>query len=177
MRDNSLLLIELVAQYKEWLAATYSPPDIEALFIDDAGYPAWAEIERYVAQLLAEHQLATLSHDDQVNLLYLIARNWDIGSLIGWLSPTPGSPLSNVGDLAAADFLRLATTVATLTHPAFTDAKYQFAAACRKFSSLTKELETVLQAFGQDPDAYTRSQAQQSLRELGYAGPLGTDCQ
>ncbi|RZL04872.1 MAG: hypothetical protein EOO62_20325 [Hymenobacter sp.] len=117
-------------------------------------------------------QLAALNSDDQVNLLYLIARNWDIGSLINWLSPTPGSPLSNVGELATADFLRLATTAATLTHPAFTDAKYQFAAACRNFYSLTEELETVLHTFCQDPDAYTRTQAQQSLRALGYAGPL-----
>ncbi|MDJ0366332.1 hypothetical protein QMK33_14325 [Hymenobacter sp. H14-R3] len=162
----------MVTQYKEWLTATYSPPDIEALRIDAAGYPAWTEIERYVAQLLAQQQLASLSHADQVNLLYLIARNWDIGSLIGWLSPTPGSPLSNVGDLAVTDFLRLATTVVTLKHPALTDAKYQFAAACRKFSALTKELETVLHAFCQDPDAYTRSQAEQSLRALGYVGPL-----
>lgn len=175
MIDGSLLLSKLVTQYKEWLAVTYSLQDIETFAIDDAGYPAWSEIERSVAQLLAAQQLALLSHDDQVNLLYLVARNWDIGSLIGWLSPTPGSPLSNVGDLMPADFLRLATTVATLTHPAFTDAKYQFAAACRKFSSLTEELETVLQAFCQDPDAYTRSQAQQSLRALGYVGPLSAD--
>jgi hypothetical protein len=172
MVSKSLLLSKLVAQYKEWLAATYSPQDIAARVADDAGYPAWTEVENCFSQLLVEQQLASLSHADQVNLLYLIARNWDIGSLIGWLSPTPGSPLSNMGELATADFLRLAATAATLTHPAFTDAKYQFAAACRNFTSLTKELETVLHAFCQDPDAYTRTQAQQSLRALGYAGPL-----
>ena len=164
------MLSTLVAEYKEWLAATYSPRDIEALFVDEAGYPAWGKIETYFAHLLAEGQLASLSYDDQVNLLYLIARNWDIGSLIGWLSATPGNPLSNRGHLAPADFLRLATTVATLTHPAFTDAKYQFAAAGRNFSVLTEGLETVLLAFCQDPDAYTRTQAQLSLRALGYAG-------
>jgi hypothetical protein len=171
MAGKSLLLSELAAKYKAWLAATYSLQDIEALLTDDAGYPAWTEIETHFAQLLVEQQVAALSPEDQVHLLYLIARNWDIGSLINWLSPAPGGPLSNVGKLTTADFLRLAATAATLTHPAFTDAKYQFAAACRNFNSLTEELETVLHRFCQDPDAYTRTQAQQSLRALGYAGP------
>lgn len=172
MVGKSLFLRELVVKYKAWLATTYLPQDIEELLIDAAGYPAWTEIETHVAQLLAEQQLAVLSPDDQVNLLYLIARNWDLGSLINWLSPAPGRLLSNVGELAAADFLQLAAVAATLTHPAFTDAKYQFAAACRNFHSLTEELETVLHTFCQDPDAYTRAQAQQSLKALGYAGPL-----
>jgi hypothetical protein len=162
-------LASLVAKFKFWLAVHYSPQEIEQLRTDDAGYPAWAEIDNYFAFLLAHDRVASLLRAEQVDLLYLIARNWDIGTMIAWLSPQVGS-LSNDGTLKPDDFLQLATTLTTISHMEYRDAKVQFAVASRKFSSLSPRLQQVLLAFFDDSDEYVKTSALASLGKLGYLG-------
>lgn len=159
-------LSELVAKFRRWLAETHTAEEIDQLVLDDAGYPYWNEVAEYVTALLATDGVATLSDAEQTALLYLIARNWDIGWLIAWLSP--GEQLSNLGILRQADFLRLASKVTTLTHAEFNDAKFQFAVSCRKFPALTPELERVLLALFYDAHSYTKTCALASLAQLHY---------
>ncbi|MFD1875030.1 hypothetical protein [Hymenobacter bucti] len=159
-------LPELVAQFRQWLTANYTAEEIDQLNVDDAGYPHWKEVAAYVTALLAADGVAALTDDEQTDLLYLVARNWDLGWLIAWLSP--GEQLSNLGVLKQADFLRLAAKAATLTPREFADAKYQFAVACRKFAALTPELERVLLALYREADDYTKTCALASLAKLRY---------
>jgi hypothetical protein len=164
---SSPTLASLVAKFKHWLAAQYSQQEIEQLCTDDAGYPGWAEIDKYFAFLLAHGSVASLSYVEQLDLLYLIARNWDIGTMIAWLSPHEGS-LSNDGFLKPEHFLRLATTLTTLTQAEFRDAKYQFAVAGRKFGVLSLPLQQILLNFFDDPDEYVKTSALATLGKLGY---------
>lgn len=162
-------LAQLVVEFRAWLAANYAPQDIAALHVDNAGYPGWPQVTKAVGELLRAGQLPHLSYVAQCNLLYLIARNWDIGSLLNWLYSEPA--LSNVGPLSEADFLRLACTVAHLSHPEYDDAKSQFAACFRKLPALTAEGQEVLLAlFGATGHEYTQQQALRSLAHLGYPG-------
>jgi hypothetical protein len=155
----------LVAKFRQWLAETHSAEEIDQLAIDDAGYPYWNEVAEYVMALL-DSDLNRLTTAEQVDLLYLIARNWDLGWIIAWLSPS--EQLSNLGVLKQADFLRLAATAAALTHAEFNDAKFQFAVSCKKFSALTPELERVLLALYYDAHSYTKTCALASLAKLNY---------
>jgi len=159
-------LHELVVKFRNWLAENYSAEEIDQLNIDDAGYPYWDEVGDYAIALLAADGVATLSDAEQTDLLYLIARNWDLGWFIAWLSS--GDQLSNVGVLKQADFLRLAAKVTTLTHAEFNDAKFQFAVSCKKFSVLTPELERVLLALYHDAHQYTKTCALASLGKLHH---------
>jgi len=160
-------LASLVAKFKHWLAGHASQQETEQLCTDDAGYPGWAEIDKYFAFLLAHGSIASLSYAEQLDLLYLIARNWDIGTMIAWLSPHE-SNLSNDGFLKPDDFLCLATTLTTLPQAEFRDAKYQFAVAGRKFGVLSLPLQQVLLDFFNDPDEYVKTSALASLGKLGY---------
>jgi hypothetical protein len=165
--SSSFTLASLVAKFKHWLAVHHSPQEIEQLCTDDAGYPDWAEIDKYFAFLLAHDSVAGLSRAEQLDLLYLIARNWDIGTMLAWLSPHEDN-LSNDGFLKPEDFLRLATVLTTLTQSEFRDAKYQFAVASRKLGVLSLPLQQVLLAFFDDPDEYVKTSALVSLGRLGY---------
>lgn len=165
----SATLASLVAKFKHWLAVHHSPQEIEQLRTDDAGYPSWVEIDDYFAFLLAHDGVASLSRAEQLDLLYLIARNWDIGTMIAWLSPHEGN-LSNDGFLKHEDFLRLATTLTTLAQGEFRDAKCQFAVVGRKFGALSIPLQQVLLDFFYDPDEYVKTSALASLGKLGYSG-------
>jgi hypothetical protein len=166
MFSESAYLHELVANFRSWLADNYSTEEINQGTTDDPGYPRWKKVEDYFAVLLTEKRLAALSREAQVDLLYLIARNWDTGTMIAWLSTGPN--LSNCGPLSSADFLRLGHTLTTLTHSEFRAAKSQFAAACRKFPTLTQEVEQLLLALFADPDEYVRTCALDALGTLHH---------
>ena len=165
-------LASFVAKFKQWLAIGYSRQEIDQLQTDDAGYPGWAEIDDHFALLLAHDRVADLSRAEQVDLLYLIARNWDIGTMIAWLSPEE-IPLSNDGFLKPDDFLRLAITLITLSQGEFRNAKSQFAVAGRKLGALSPRLEQVLLALFNDPDEYVKTSALAPLDKLAYAGLPG----
>ncbi len=159
-------LAEFVAKFRQWLDENYSKEEIEDLRVDEPSYPEWDEIENYFAELLKKNQISNLSPEAQKNLLYLIARNWDINHMIGWLYID--SPLSNLGDLKYSDFILLATTLSTLNHPDFNNAKSQFASSFRKFTELTPEIERLLLLFYYDKDEYTKRTALDALGKLGY---------
>lgn len=86
-------LRQLVSDFRQWLADNYTSDEIDELRTDDAGYPKWEEITTYFSELIDKKLLRNLDKEDQINLLYLIGRNWDIGNMIAWLSK--GTKLSN----------------------------------------------------------------------------------
>jgi hypothetical protein len=159
-------LKKLVAKFRKWLADNYSEEKIKENLIDDAGYPNWREIESFFSEMLADKRLGALDKEDEINLLYLIARNWDIGSMIGWLSPDKS--LSNCGRLEEKDFIDLAKTAAELNHLEFNDAKCQFAASFKKFDELTPEIEEILLMIYETGDEYSKRLSLISLAKLGY---------
>lgn len=168
MEDFTQRLAQQVAQFKQWQLANYSPADVAAQLADDAGYPGWPAIEALVGELLAAGQLAQLPAAAQRDLLFLIARNWDIGTLLAWLSPGPA--LSNAGPLTESDFLQLGGTVAELPGAEYDDAKCQVAACCRKLPWLSGEAQQVLLALFNCGHPYAQRQALFSLARLGYPG-------
>ena len=167
MKDIKLKLQELVSNFRKWLSENYSPQNIEALLFDDAGYPYWGEVEDFYYELLDKDLIKNLDEEDQKNLLYLIARNWDCGRMIAWLST--GNQLSNYGHLEVNDFINLSKTLSKLDEVEFDDAKSQFASSFKKIGSLTKEIEEILLAFYNDKNEYTKRLALMTLGELGYA--------
>lgn len=168
MTMNKEKLKHLVSDFRKWLSGIYTTEEIDALRMDDTSYPKWDEIEHFFSETLAQKRIPGFDQEDKTNLLYLIARNWDIGNMIAWLSNGP--QLSNVGDLSEEDFIVLAETAVTLDGTEFADAKSQMASSFKKFGTLTDEVKTILLKFYNDKDEYTKRHALMTLGKLGYAG-------
>lgn len=167
MTDHKTILKNFVSSFKKWLSANYSLQEIQDLQIDDASYPDWRSIEEYFSALLAARQINQLDDEDLAHLLYLIARHWDIGRMIAWLSGAPA--LSNLGDLPADDFILLASAVSKLNGSEYNDAKYQFAACFgNKFDTLTPGTEKILLDLYHCSDEYTKRLSLLALAKLGY---------
>lgn len=167
MTDHKTILKNFVSSFKEWLSANYSQQEIRDLQINDASYPEWRSIEDYFSALLAAKQINQLDDEDLAHLLYLIARHWDIGRMIAWLSQAP--TLSNLGDLSADDFIILARAVSKLNGTEYNDAKSQFAACFeKKFDTLTPEIEEILLDLYHSNDEYTKRLSLLALAKLGY---------
>lgn len=143
----------------------YTPAEIATLLTDDAVYPGWQEVDAAFGALLTTNRLPSLARDEEVALLYLIARNWDLGTMIAWLSAGPA--LSNDGPLRPADFFRLGHVLVSLAAPEFRDAKLQFAAACKKLGTLTPDARQLLEALFAEPDEGVKTYALTSLAALG----------
>jgi hypothetical protein len=161
------ILQNQVNNFKKWWSANYTKEQIEDLNTDDPGYPDWAEIEKYFKELLKNNLIKELNTEDQINLLLLIARNWDLGRMIGWLSEK--NPLSNLGNLDERDFIMLAKTLITVKDQEFNDAKSQFASSFKKFKKLTPEIEEILLDYFKDNHDYTKLTSLEALGKLGYS--------
>lgn len=166
MINHKTVLKNFVSLFKKWLSAKYSPQEIHDLRTDDTGYPGWKSIETYFSALLAAKEINQLDDEDLANLLYLIARHWDMGRMIAWLSNAPA--FSNLGDLSADDFLILAKAVSKLDRPEYDDAKSQFAACIeKKTDALTPEIECILLDLYHSNE-YTKRLSLMALAKLGY---------
>lgn len=159
-------LKKFVAKFKKWISDNYSEEQIKENLIDDAGYANWDEVENCFKEILKNNQFSSLDNEDKINLLYLIARNWDIGNMISWFSAE--RPLSNLGDLADADFIDLAKIVAGLPNFEFEEAKFQFASSFKKFEELTPEIEEILLKIHQTGEEYSSRHALKALAKLGF---------
>lgn len=167
MTDHKTILKNFVASFKAWLSANYSQQEIHDLQIDDTGYPYWQSIEEYFSALLAAREINQLDEEDLAHLLYLIARHWDAGRMIAWLSHAPS--LSNIGYLLVADFMILAKAVSKRDEVEYNDAKYQFAACFeKKFDTLTPGIESILLDLYYSNDEYTKRLSLLALAKLGY---------
>ncbi len=153
---NSVLRTH-AARFRDWLQE-YPGNEI--------GYPEWKHIEDRFSELLANGGIRRLNQDELTALLYLIARSWDMSRMIAWLSNTP--TLSNLGELEQEDFLILARLASTVQGTEYDDARYQFASSIRKLGALNAETESLLLAFYDSTDEYTKRLALISLAQGGY---------
>lgn len=159
-------LKKLVAKFRKWLTDNYTNEQIRADLTDDAGYPFWTDIENHFREILKSNLLSSLDREDKINLLYLISRNWNIGSMIGWLSVE--NPQTGCGAINDADFMELAQIVSELDSSEFDDAKVQFAFSLQKFGELNSEIEEILLRIYETSDEYSKRTALNSLATLGY---------
>lgn len=166
MDTPKVVLENQVSSFKKWWSENYTIEEIKELRTDDPGYPDWDEIENYFEELLKNNLIKGLDEEDQINLLWLIARNWDIGRMIGWLYEN--NPLSNLGNLSERDFIMLAKTLVKLDNPEFNDVKSQFASSFKKLKKLTPEIEKILLDYFNDINEYTKRNSLYSLGKLGY---------
>lgn len=166
MKSTKTILKEQVKAFRNWWAENYTLEAIKELLTDDPGYPNWLEIEIFFGKLIENKEFVDLDEEDQINLLWLIARNWDLGNMIAWL--TKGSQLSLMGKMQKTDFVMLSKTLLKLNHPEFNDAKSQIVFSFQKFEKLTPEIETILLKFYEDEDEYTKRLSLMTLGKLGY---------
>jgi hypothetical protein len=156
----------LVTNFRTWLKENYSTKEIEDCWTDDPSYPNWGKIENYFKYLLDEDLIATLDDEDKVNLLYLIARNWDLGSMLAWLSQK--SELASLGTLREKDFIELSKTLVKQKAKEFNDAKAQFVSTFRKFGQLTSEIQELLLEFYHTNNEYIKRCTIDTLAKLKY---------
>ncbi len=161
-------LEELVEKFQNWLNENYTTEQTQELLTDDCSFPFWNEITELYSTLLDEKLITQLDTHDKNNLLYLIARNWDIGSMISWLSSDSIKELSNLGYLTKEDFIILAKSAIELSGNEYNDAKSQIASSFRKFDKSTIEIEYILLELYNDKDEYTKRQALLSLGKFKY---------
>lgn len=153
--------------YLEWAISTFGAAQVQQFSFDEAGYPAWHEVERDFATLA---QASSFTHLDPSNLnalLYLIARSWDSGRMIAWLSNGP--QLSNLAKLAEDDALLLGEAAASLNSAEYEDATYQFAKILPRITALRpRAIALGLRMFASG-GTYTKRVALKSLGEMGHA--------
>lgn len=159
-------LKKFVSKFKKWISDNYSEEQIKENLIDDAGYSNWDEIENYFKETLKNKQFSSLDNEDKINLLYLIARNWDIGNMISWFSAE--RPLEPYGNLLDSDFIDLAKIVANLPNFEFEEAKFQFASSFKKFEELTPEIEEILLKIHKTGEEYSSRHALKTLAKLRF---------
>ena len=159
-------LNNLVLKFRKWVSDNHTDEEIKDNRIDDTGYPNWAEVESYFSEILQSNQLNTLDEEDKINLLYLIARNWDVGNMISWLSQK--RPLSWLGNLSDKDFIDLSKIVVKIDDIEFEDAKCQFISSFKKFEKLTPEIEEILLRTYETASEYVKRLALLSLAKLDY---------
>lgn len=166
MENPKVILKKQVTDFKNWWTDNYSQQEIDELRTADIGYPEWGYIETYYEYLLKNDLIKTLDEEDQINLLWLIARNWDNGRMIGWLHRN--DQLSNLGVLTEEDFMLLAKILIKQNNPEFNDAKLQFASSLIKFKILTLEIESLLLEYFKDKDESIKRFSLYTLAALGY---------
>lgn len=154
------------AQYLEWARATFSEEQVRALDFDEAGYPRWASVEAEFAAAAHARRLQQLEPDDLRALLYLIARSWDVGRILAWLS-TRG-PLSAIAELSDEDALFLAEASLRLDGPELDDAHYQLAVLMPRIASDPGRVQALLLSFYERPHEYTKRCALLALARIGY---------
>lgn len=152
-----------VDDFHSWIANNYEPNQ----YVDDPSYPNWGQVHLLFYDLFAQNAFSSLDKVAQTNLLYLCARGDDSGdTLINWLD-RKGS-LSFFGNLQRADFMLLAHTLTTLTHPDFGCAKTQFASSFRKLTPLDDEMTDILLKFYKEEDYSVKIYALSVLADLQY---------
>ncbi len=158
----------LKLKYVAWAEASVGPEKAAAIQFDELGYPSpgFDEIENEFKAIALSGAIRTLSEADLEGLLYLIARKWDDGRMIAWLSKGP--QLSNVAALAPEDALYLAeaTLRPNVAGHAYDDARTQFAAILPRISITDPNVQRLLRSFFDSGNSYTRRTALTSLAKI-----------
>lgn len=159
-------------KYGAWASAEFGAAALQGLDFDELAFPHFAEVEREFAAAVEAGTIRTAAASELEALLYLIARSWDAGRLIAWISTGP--QLSNVADLSADDALVLATAALTAPGKAFDDARTQFATILPRVSITNPKVSELLLGYFNADDMYTRRIALTSLAKIKH--PKTREC-
>ncbi len=130
---NKATLAFYVDDFKKWRRENYTDEQIAKNAVDEPSYPKWNNLGNFFGQLIDTNQISLLDKEDKINLLYLIARDWDTAYLLSDLSEN--KPISSRGNLTDEDFIDLAKVAVTLTDMEYEDAKSQIALCFRKLTT------------------------------------------
>lgn len=159
-------LSNTVSQFRKWRSDNFSKEEIATNTCDDGAYPGWRKIEDLFKEISKPENFSTLERDDLENVLYLVGRNFDIGSLLHFYDND--EPITPGNVLLQEHFLQLAKAATAVSGPGYDDAKSVVAACFQKLDHLSHEAEEILLALYNDDHEYTKRMALLSLGKLGY---------
>ncbi len=157
---------ELRTHFERWARETFSVERVRSGEYDEAGYPGWPSVEDPFARHVATGSLTALADADLRGLLFLIARSWDLGRIIAWLSD--GTRFSNVAELSEHDTLFLAEASLAFTGSELDGARQQLATVLGRVQVARDRATSVLERLYESNDEYTSRMALLSLASLGY---------
>lgn len=156
----------LRARFERWAQECFSPEQVQRGDYDEAGYPGWSSFEELFARHVAAGSLRALPQSERRDLLFLIARSWDVGRVIAWLSR--GAQLSNVAPLSEHDALLLAEAALGFEGAELDAARQQLAAVLGRIQvARALALDVLLRLYERD-DEYTKRLALLSLGSLEH---------
>ena len=162
--SNSEVIANHVTNFRNWISEVFTKEQIVNGTIDAAGYPNWNNIEETLEKVFEAENLDDYSSSDLENIVYLIARQWDIGIILNWFDKGDRS-ISQIG-MNGYHLFTLAEVGLRTTE---IDARYQFAASLYKLGHSERVVFLLLQYY-QDEDPYTRRLALRSLSRINYGG-------
>jgi hypothetical protein len=154
-----------VEQFETWRKENHSPEQYAKGYTDDPGYPFWNAIESDLEALFKSGTLEKLSIEEKEGIIYLIARNWDIGNIINWLTISGVEPISYLS-CTEADFLHLCPIALNYKEE---DAKCQFVKVLPFLTTISKvEIRVLLLDFYHNGGTYTKRMALFALQAVKY---------
>lgn len=160
------IILQHVKKFETWRKENHSPEQYEKGYTDDPAYPAWDIIDRDLEELFRNEEIEQLSIEEKEGMIYLIARNWDIGNIINWLTISPVEPISYLG-CTEADFLHLCKMVLDSKEE---DAKCQFVKVLPYLNTISKaEMSEYLLDFYHNGGLYTRRMCLFALEQVRYS--------
>lgn len=157
---------ELRADFERWAGANFSPAQVRSGEYDEAGYPEWQPIEDLFVRHVDDGSLSALGEEDLRDLLFLIARAWDAGRIIAWLSS--GTRFSNIAELSEHDTLFLAEASLGLAGSEYDGARQQLAKVLGRAKVARAAATALLEKLYESSDEYTKRMALMSLAALDY---------
>ncbi len=156
--------VELRADFERWAHACVSAEQVQRGEYDEAGYPEWTSFEERFVQHVADGTIHALQQDELRDLLFLIARSWDLGRVLAWLSS--GAQFSNVAPLSEHDTLFLAEASLGFEGAEFDAARQQLAVVLGRAQGARERALDVLTRLYERDDEYTKRMALLSLGTL-----------
>lgn len=158
-------IIQHVEQFETWRKENHSPEQYAKGYTDDPSYPSWNMVESDLETLFKSGMLADLSTTEKEGLIYLIARNWDIGSILNWLTISGEEPISYLA-CSESDFLHLCSFALNSKEE---DAKCQFVKVLPFLRSISKvEIRQLLLGFYHNGGTYTKRMSLFALQVVKY---------
>lgn len=154
-----------VDQFELWRKENHSPEQYANGYTDDPNYPFWNAVEADLETLFKSGSLESLSTEEKEGIIYLIARNWDIGNIINWLTISKAEPISYLG-CTEVDFLHLCSIALNSKEE---DAKCQFVKVLPFLKTISKtEIRSLLLDFYHNGVTYTKRMALFALQAVKY---------
>lgn len=154
-----------VEQFEQWRKENHTQEQYEKGFTDDPAYPFWENIESDLKQLFESGTLQNLSIEEQEGIMYLIARSWDVGNIINWLTISAEEPISYL-ECTESDFLQMCQWALKTKEE---DVKCQFVKVLPFLKTISKDvIRALLLDFYKDGGTYTKRMSLFALQETKY---------